>query len=85
MMHYVDKDKNIKYTFITQSKWIQNIKREEKIFENDVYTKYKSQIENISGELIECADLTKLDGFCKKIVKETYQEYQDFISQRDWN
>lgn len=84
MLHYIDKEKNKKYTFVIQSKWIDNIKREEKTFENDVYSKYKSQLENISGELIECADLTKLDGFCKKIVKETYQDYQQFISQRDF-
>jgi hypothetical protein len=84
MLHYIDKEQNKKYTFVIKSKWIDHIKKEEKIFENDIYTKYKSQIENISGELIECADLTKLDGFCKKIIKETYQDYLEFITQRDF-
>lgn len=84
MLHYIDKKQNKKYTFVIESKWIDYIKKEEKIFENDVYTKYKSQLENISGELVECADLTKLDGFCKKIIKETYQDYCQFILQRDW-
>ncbi len=38
----------------------------------------------MSGELIECLDLTKLDGFCKKIIKESYQDYTEFISKRDF-
>lgn len=85
MIHHIDKELNKKYTFIIQSNWINNLKKEEKTFQNDVYTKYKSQIENISGELIECNDLTKLDGFCKKIIKESYQDYQNFILQRNFN
>ncbi len=84
MLHYIDKEQNKKYTFILQSKWIDNIKKEENIFENDVYKKYNCHIDNINGELIECSDLTKLDGFCKKIVKETYQDYKEFISKRDF-
>lgn len=85
MLHYIDKELNKKYTFVIQSNWINNLKKEEKTFQNDVYTKYKSQIENISGELIECGDLSKLDGFCKKIIKESYQDYQHFILQRNFN
>lgn len=84
MIHYIDKEQNKKYTFSFPTKWIDNIKKGKKIFENDIYTKYESQIENVSGELIECVDLTRLDGFCKKIIKETYQDYIQFISQRDF-
>ncbi len=84
MLHYIDKEQNKKYTFIVQSKWIDNIKKEENIFENDVYKKYNCQIDKLSGELIECLDLTKLDGFCKKIIKESYQDYTEFISKRDF-
>lgn len=84
MLHYIDKEQNKKYTLVIQSKWIDKVKKDEKTFENDVYCKYKSEITNLSGELIECADLNKLDGFCKKIVKETYQDYLEFISQRIW-
>ncbi len=84
MLHYIDKEQNKKYTFILQSKWIDNIKKEENIFENDVYKKYNCHIDKLEGELIECSDLTKLDGFCKKIVKETYQDYKEFISKRDF-
>lgn len=84
MLHYIDKEQNKKYTFIPQFKWIDNLKKEEKTFENDVYTKYTSHLENLQGELIECGDLSKLDGFCKKIVKETYQDYMEFICKRDF-
>ncbi len=84
MLHYIDKEQNKKYTFIVQSKWIDNIKKEENIFENDVYKKYNCKIDNLNGELIECSDLTKLDGFCKKIIKESYQDYTEFISKRDF-
>jgi m7GpppX diphosphatase len=84
MLHYIDKEQNKKYTFIPQSKWIDYLKKEEKTFENDVYTKYSSRVENLQGELIECVDLSKLDGFCKKIIKESYQDYQEFISKRDF-
>ncbi len=84
MLHYLDKEQNKKYTFVIQSKWIDNIKKNEKIFDNDIYTKYNSQIENLSGELIECSDLSKLDGFCKKIIKESYQDYLQFILCRDF-
>lgn len=86
MLQYIDKEQNKKYTFIPESQknWLNFLKKEEKTFENDVYTKYTSQIEKIRGELIECSDLAKIDGFCKKIVKETYQDYLDFICKRDF-
>lgn len=84
MLHYIDKEQNKKYTFVPESKWINSLEKKEKTFENDVYTKYSSRLENLQGELIECSDLSKLDGFCKKIIKESYQDYQEFISQRDF-
>jgi m7GpppX diphosphatase len=84
MLHYIDKEQNKKYTFVIDSRWIDNLEKQEQIFNNDVYSKYKSTLSNVSGELIECSDLTKLDGFCKKIVRETFQDYLDFISQRDF-
>jgi m7GpppX diphosphatase len=84
MLHYIDKEQNKKFTFVIESTWIDNVKKEEKTFENDIYTKYNSEIVSLKGELIECMDLTKLDGFCKKVVKESYQDYLQFISQRDF-
>ena len=70
MLHCIDKEKNKKYTFVLEPNWINNINKEEKTLENDVYTKYNCKISNLRGELIECSDLTKLDGFCKKIIIE---------------
>jgi hypothetical protein len=84
MLHKIDKELGKKYTFIVKSNWVDNIVEENNIFSSDVYKKYESTINNIQGELIICSDLTKLDGFCKKIIKETYQEYQDFISKRNF-
>lgn len=84
MLHYVDKKNNKKYTFIPRCKWINNIKKNEKIFTNDVYEKHNIKLNNLSGELIECNDLTKTDTFCKKIVFESYQEYLCIISKRDF-
>lgn len=84
MLHYINKEENKKYTFITNSNWIKNIEKGEITFENDIYKKYNSTIKNLSGELIECSDLLKTDTFCKKLVNETYQDYCDFISKRDF-
>ena len=84
MLDYIDKKKGIKYTFVVKSDWVEKISSYTLLLENDVYKKYDSIITNLSGELIICNDLTKLDGFCKKIVQETYQEYLDFICKRDF-
>lgn len=84
MFHYIDKEKNKKYTFVIESKWIDCIEKGEKVFENDIYKKYTSEINGLSGQLIECSDLTRTDAFCKKIVAETYQDYKEFISKRDF-
>lgn len=84
MLHYIDKDSGKKYTFIPSSKWIDNIIEHDNIFSNDIYKKYKSTLNNLSGELIICSDINKIDGFCKKIVQETFEEYIQFISMRDF-
>ena len=84
MLYKLDKENGKKYTFIVKSNWIESIVKTDLILENDIYKKYNSTINNLSGELIICSDLTKIDGFCKKIVPETYQEYLDFISKRDF-
>lgn len=84
MLNYIDKKQNKKYTFVLESEWIKSLEKGEKTFENDIFTKYHSQIKNLQGELIECEDLSKIDRFCKKIVKESYQDYKEFISQRNF-
>ncbi len=84
MLHKIDKENNKKYTFIIKSNWIDNVDKHDETFSNDVYKKYNSTLNGVQGELIVCSDLTKVDGFCKKIVQETYLEYLDFISKRDF-
>lgn len=85
MLHHINKEQGKKYTFIVKSNWTDKIVEYDQIFSNDVYQKYKSQLNGVEGELIVCTNLNKLDGFCKKIVEETYQEYQDFILTRDFS
>lgn len=84
MLHFIDKEENKKYTFISSSKWTEHLEKGEKTFENDVFKKYNSKINGLTGELIECNDLSRTDSFCRKLVNETYQDYCEFISKRDF-
>ena len=84
MLHKLDKDQGKKYTFIVKSNWVEKIVSKEQIFSNDVFVKYEANLNNLEGELIICSDISKVDEFCKKVVRETYLEYLDFISKRDF-
>jgi diadenosine tetraphosphate (Ap4A) HIT family hydrolase len=87
MLHSINKEENKKYTFITKSNWTDKIEvlPDGLLFTNDVYTKQTAIINDLDGELIICSDINKLDGFCKKVEYETYQEYKKIISNRDWS
>lgn len=87
MFHSINKEEGKKYTFIAKSNWTDKIEviHDGPLFVNDVYTKQQAKINDLDGELIICSDINKLDGFCKKVVCETYQEYQEIISNRNWN
>lgn len=85
MLSFIDKEQRKKYTFIANENWMKNTQLNEEIFSNDIYKKYNGTITNLSGELVVCLDITKTDEFNKKkLIQETYQEYLDFISQRDF-
>ena len=84
MLHKLDKDQGKKYTFIVKSNWVDKIVSKEQTFSNDVFVKYEASLNNLEGELIICSDISKVDEFCKKVVRETYLEYLDFISKRDF-
>jgi m7GpppX diphosphatase len=73
----------------TKEKFIPNtvisfpsIRKIKTIMENDSFTKYEA-IAEVKGEYIICNNITKLKKYSKRIVKETYEEYLDFLSKRD--
>lgn len=75
--------KNNKYKFIPEEVIsFSDVKYLDKVLVNDSFTKYKA-ITMIYGEMIICNDINKLKIKNKKIHKETYEEYLDFISNRD--
>lgn len=59
-----------------------NIKISDSILENDIFIKYNATTQ-IQGEYIICKDISKLKKYSNKIIKETYQEYLDFLKIRD--
>lgn len=89
MLHSINKEEGKKYTFIAKSNWTDKIVLNDtesgQAFVNDVYTKQSAKINDLEGELIICSDINKLDGFCKKNVYETYSEYKEIISKRNWS
>jgi m7GpppX diphosphatase len=50
--------------------------------ENDSFTKYEA-IAEVKGEYIVCNDITKLKKYSNLLIKESYEEYLDFLSKRD--
>ena len=73
---------NIKYTLIPDENWLENIQKSEEIFNNNIYEKYKINL-NINGELIVCTDINKTDIFNNKNIQETYEEYLETISKQN--
>jgi m7GpppX diphosphatase len=83
MLHKIERGK--KFTFVVNSTSDWTKEQGELVFENDVFKKYNTTLNNIEGQLIVCSDLSKLNGFCKKIARETYDEYCTFIAQRNFD
>jgi m7GpppX diphosphatase len=52
------------------------------LLENDSFAKYEA-IAEVKGEYIICNDTSKLRKYSKRIVKESYEEYLDFMTTRD--
>lgn len=77
-------DGTIKYKFIPNTVMsFSSIRKINTIMENDSFTKYQA-IAEVKGEYIVCKDLTKLKTYTKRIVKESYTEYLEFIKNRDY-
>jgi diadenosine tetraphosphate (Ap4A) HIT family hydrolase len=88
-MNYTDKKNKIKFSFLPLE--LNDIQIEEAIknrkephFLNDIYEKYYTHFD-ISGEMIVCKNYKKQDAFCKKVMPETYKQYLEFISKRDFS
>jgi len=72
-----------KQTFIPHSVMsFPNIRKIKLLMENDSFTKYEA-ITEVKGEYIICNDISKLKKYSKRIFKETYDEYLEFIKNRD--
>jgi m7GpppX diphosphatase len=74
---------NINYKLIPSSiSSLDRIKKNELIFKNDIYEKYRATAE-LECELIICNDINVMPRFEKKIIRDTYQDYLKYIKYRD--
>ncbi len=80
-MEFINNNK--KYTFIPDKvNLIENIKIKNLNMKNDIFEKYDASL-NLDGQYIICNDKSQIKKFSKKIIKETYLEYLDFIKNYD--
>jgi len=61
---------------------VDRIIKNKMILKNDIYEKYEATAE-IEGELILCIDHNSARRSDKKIIRETYEDYLDYIAKRD--
>lgn len=74
---------NVNYKFIPSNlSTIDSIVKKEIVLKNDIYEKYNAVAE-IEGELIICNDTSEFRCFEKKLVRETYQDYLEYILKRN--
>lgn len=74
---------NKKHKFIpTKVLSFENVDTDKCIFKNDVFSKYETTL-LVKGEYILCEDTSKLKTYSKRIRKESYQEYCEYIQKRD--
>ena len=81
-------ENNKEYTLVLSldNELFNSIEYNEQIMSNDVFEKYKiicSPIKPLNGELFICNDISKLSINTNIIMKETYDEYLDYIKSRD--
>jgi m7GpppX diphosphatase len=74
---------NINYKLIpSRLSSLDNIKKNQLIFKNDIYEKYRATAE-VECDLIICNDINIIPRCEKKIIRETYQDYLKYIKYRD--
>ena len=81
-------ENNKEYTLVLSldDELFNSIKYNEQIMSNDVFEKYKVTCyltNSLNGELFICNDISKLSINTNIIIKETYNEYLDYIKSRD--
>lgn len=74
---------NINYKFIPSQLCHPNtIVKKKLTLKNDIYEKYEA-VASVEGELIICNDVNLMRKGEKKIVRETFEDYQRYLSKRD--
>lgn len=76
------KQGNSIYKFIPRTNDI-NIKLFDQTQSNHIYSKNNAII-RVEGEMIFCNDISLIDIKSKKLINETYDDYLDFISKRNF-
>lgn len=79
LIHESTKEKFIPYTVMS----FPNIRKVKLLMENDSFSKYEA-ITEVKGEYIFCNDISKLKKYSKILVKESYDDYLEFIKNRDY-
>ena len=71
------------YKFIYKTIVEENIIDKTLLWSNDIYEKYNATV-SLNGELIVCVNPEKRKVLSKKLVKESYQEYLEYISKHNF-
>lgn len=84
-MYHTNEETGIRCLFTPQSEWITKAleNKSEPHFSNDVFEKCKTRFE-VDGEITICKNYKMQDLFCKKVAKETYEQYLESILMRDF-
>lgn len=77
------KSQNSKFfSFTPNENWTNGLVIDSTQTTNDAFESHDAVL-TTKGKLVICNDVSKLKLFCKKIVKESYQEYLTFIEKYD--
>ena len=79
LIYGITKEKFIPHTVMS----FPNVRKVKLLMENDSFSKYEA-ITEVKGEYIVCNDITKLKKYSKTLVKESYEDYVEFIKNRDY-
>jgi len=83
-MEFTDSENGICFKFIPKIVTsFDQISKQKLILKNDVFEKYEADT-NIKGELLVCKNTNKLKKHSKVVIRETYDEYLQFIQNRDF-